>query len=410
MPYVRDDVQRLVSLLHDYIRPLGMLAQQGPLRAMRELTAGIVFTGSVQLSNAARLFVHTPGQLRDAVKRLSLHLADRHWNHQEWAAAVLQHLADSVEEDDLIPIDGTELAKPYARRMQYLATIRDASRVGDPLVNGYWCFGAYHWKPSCSSLSPLMLRPWSTRQPMFRSENDLMDRWFWTLRQATAGRGIWLMDRGGDRPELFTSLLRCQPRWIVRLRKDRPLAGPDGTVRSAGQWATWALANRPERGRAVTLPVHLPIRDVVQPHGLQPLWLVVPTYTFGREEKKERWILLTRGLIDQHVGPRQTRYEYALRWRAEDAKRFLGQIWHVERFLTHWFLALERMLWCVCLAGGFLAMLRREEPALTEQLDKEVLYWGRDDPVEVPGYRTARGIQATALRTRTLPMPVLNNA
>jgi len=28
----------------------------------------------------------------------------------------------------------------------------------------------------------------------------------------------------------------------------------------------------------------------------------------------------------------------------------------------------------------------------------------------VPGYRTARGIQAAALRTRTLPMPVLNNA
>lgn len=410
MRHVRDDVQRLSALLWDYIKPLGMLAQEGPLRAMRELTAGIVFSGSVQLSNAARLFAHTPGQLRDTVKRLSLHLADRHWNHHEWAAAVLQQLAEAVEQNDLIPIDGTELAKPYARRMQYLGTVRDASRIGHPLVNGYWCFGAYHWKPSCRALSPLMLRPWSTRQPLFRSENDLMDRWFWTLRQVTAGRGIWLIDRGGDRPEVFRSLLGCQPRWIVRLRDDRPLIGPDGGLRSAGQWAGWALAHRSERGRAVTVPVQLPAEDVVQPEGLQRLWLVVPTYTFVRSGKRERWILLTRGLIEQHVGPRQVRYRYALRWRAEDGKRFLGQIWHAERFLTRSFLALERMLWCVCLAGGFLAMLRREEPQLTEQLDKEVLYWDKDDPVKVPGYRTARGIQAAVWRTRTMPVPVLNNA
>jgi len=410
MKRVRDDVRHLSALLLDYIKPLGMLEQEGPLRAMREVTAGIVFTGSVQLSNAARLFADSATQLSDGVKRLSLRLADAHWNHQEWAAAVLQHLADAVEQDDLIPIDGTELAKPYARRMQYLGTIRDASRVGDPLVNGYWCFGVHHWKPSCDSLSPLMLRPWSTKQPLFRSENELMDRWFWTLRQATAGRGIWLIDRGGDRPEVFTSLLRLQPRWIVRVRSDRALLGPDGTIRSAGQWADWALANRNERGRAVTLAVQLPADDVRQPDGPQRLWLVVPTYTFLRSGKRERWMLLTRGLIDQHVGPRQVRYHYALRWRAEDGKRFLGQIWHAERFLTRSFLALERMLWCLCLAGGFLAMLRREEPQLTQQLDQEVLYWDKDGPVKIPGYRTARGIQAVALRTRALPMPVLNNA
>jgi hypothetical protein len=410
MRYVRDDVERLSTLLWDYIQPLGMLARDGPLRAMRELTAGIVFTGSVQLSNAARLQAHGPGQLRDEVKRLSLHLADRHWDHHEWAAAVLQHLANAVEDDDLIPIDGTELAKPYARRMQYISTIRDASRVGDPLVNGYWCFGVYHWQVEHDCLSPLMLRPWSTRQPLFRSENDLMDRWFWTLRQATAGRGIWLLDRGGDRPEVFTSLLRVQPCWIVRLREDRPLIGPDGSLQSAGRWADWALANCPHRGQAATVPVYLPVETVPQPEGRRKLWLLVPTYSFIRNGKPDRWVLLTCGRIDQHAGPRQIRHEFALRWRAEDGKRLLGQIWHVERFLTRSFLALERMLWCVCLAGGFLAMLRREQAALTEELDKEVLYWDKDEPVKVPGYRTARGIQAAALRTRTLSMPVLNNA
>lgn len=395
MKHVGNTYGRVTSLLRDYLRPLGMLCEAGPLRTMRELTAGIVLTGSVQLTNAARLFAMTPNQLAAAVERMGSHLADESWDHRDWAGQVLKQQADAVEQDDLIPLDGTELAKLYARRMQYLCTIKDASRVGDPLVNGYWCWGAYHWGIKHQTLNPLMLRPWSTRQPGFLSENDLIGRWFWTLREATAGRGIWLIDRGADRPEILSPLLQVQKRWIVRLRQDRPLIGPDGTIRSAGNWAAWALANRNPRGNAVTLAVSLP-PDQVRQYGTPPsLHLVVPNHTFIRNNKEERWILLTCGLIGQHVGPRQVRYDYALRWRAEDARRFLGQICHIERFLIRSFVAIERMLWCVTLAGGFLSELQRQEPQLSRQLQEEVLYWDKD--VVLPVYRLARALQGLTL-------------
>lgn len=389
---------RVSALLRDYLQPLGMLVEAGPLRVLRELTTGVVFTGSVQLTNGARLFTTSSGALEKAVERMSMHLCDEDWDHRDWAGEVLKLQADAVDADDLIPIDGTELAKPYARRMEYLCTIRDASRVGDPLVNGYWCWGAYHWGLEQQTLNPLMLRAWSTRQPGFLSENDLITRWFWTLRQATAGRGIWLIDRGADRPEILSPLLQVQKRWIVRLRQDRRLIGPDGTIRSAGAWASWALANRPVRGHAVTLPVRLPPEDVRQYGMPPPLFLVVPIYTFPRDGKEERWILLTCGLIDHQVGPRQTRYDYALRWRAEDAKRFLGQICHIEKFLTRSFVALERTLWCVTLAGGFLSTLQRDEPQLSLQLEQEVLYWNNKEFV-LPVYRLARGLQNLATRS-----------
>ena len=392
------------ALLRDYLKPLGMLVEAGTLRVLRELTAGIVFTGSVQLSNAARLFVADANALSQAVERMSARLCDPSWDHREWAAAVLQLQADAVEEDDLIPLDGTELAKPYARRMQYLCTIKDASRVDDPLVNGYWCWGAYHWGIEHATLSPLMLRPWSTRQPGFLSENDLICRWFWTLRQATAGRGIWLIDRGADRPEILSALLRVQKRWIVRLREDRPLIGPDGTVKSAGYWARWALAHRNVRGNAVTLQVELPPQNVRQFGTMPTLCLVVPTYTFIRNGREERWVLLTCGLIGHHTGPRQVRYDYALRWRAEDGKRFLGQVCHVERFLTRSFLALERMMWCVTLAGGFLSCLQREQPQLSAQLQEEVIYW--DKKWVLPVYRLAHGLQTLSTQSGRISIPV----
>jgi hypothetical protein len=397
---------QLSALLRDYLKPLGMLVDSGPLRVMRELTFGIVFTGSVQLTNAARLFSHTRNQLEAALERMSGHLSDPHWDHREWAAAVLAEQVGHVQADDLIPLDGTELAKPYAHKMQWVDTIRDASRVGDPLVNGYWCWGAYHWGVERGTLNPLMLRPYSPKQPHYLSENDLILRWMWTLREATAGRGIWLIDRAADRPEILSGLLRTQKRWIVRLREDRALIGPDGTIRSTGQWADWALAHQTPRGNAVTLPVRLPVDRVPQPqdHRSPSLHLVVPIYRFIRDGKPDRWALLTCGLIGQHVGPRQVRYDYALRWRAEDAKRFLGQIARVERFLTRSFLALERMLWCVTLAGGFLSLVQREEPYLTAELEEEILY--RDRPFKIAGYRMARGMQSVCVRSGCTPLTV----
>jgi hypothetical protein len=380
-----------------------MTATAGALRAVGELTRGIVLTGSVQLTNAARLFCRDPAELAVAVRRICLHLKDRRWDHQAWASAILAEQVRHIEPDSLIPIDATELAKPYAKHMQYQCTVRDASRPGDPLVPGYWCWGAYHWQAEHDILNPLMLRPYSTRQPYFLSENDQWRSCLRALYQATGGKGIWLHDRGADRPEIFTELLDLKVRWIVRVREDRPLVGPDGATRSAGVWADWALAHQPERGHAVTCPVRLaglasnPFRGQVQ------LWLVVPTYRFA---DGDRWVLLTRGLIDQHVGPRQVRHDYAIRWRAEDAKRFLGQLWHVERFLTRSFLALERLLHCVVAAGGFLATLQRDWPELAQSLQAEVIYWNK--PVKVPGYRLARGVIGAALQHG--PLPVLVNA
>jgi len=62
------------------------------------------------------------------------------------------------------------------------------------------------------------------------------------------------------------------------------------------------------------------------------------------------------------------------------------------------FVAIERVLWCATLAGGFLACLQREEPALREQLEREVLYEGNDADVVLPVYRLARGLHALAAR------------
>ena len=399
--------RRVEESLADYCSAVGLEGKPGLNRALRELVEGIVWESSIQLTNAARRFCRDAGALHAAGKRMSQHLADKRVDHHPWLQQLWAYQGRFVKEHDPILIDATELAKPYARHMEYQCTVRDASgkaKAGghdQPLVPGYWVLGAYHWQEAGRILAPLLLVPYSQTMPGFKSENDCWQKAFYDLARATQGRGVWVIDRGGDRPEVFKPLLLCQQRWIVRLREDRPLIGPDGTIRSAGQWADEALLTRPERGRAVTLPVKLPLaKDRMS----ETLHLVVTTYRFGK--KQERWVLLTRGLIGHQVGPRQVRRMYARRWRAEDAKRFFGQLWHVERFLTRSYVALERMLGCVTAAGGFLADLQRGNPDLAQALQQEVTYL--DTQEKVPCYRMARGIQVLALRQ--FPSSVLQNA
>lgn len=399
---------RVRSMLADHCRLSGLAGKPGLSRVLEELVEGIVWSASVQLTNAARRGCKDSRKLAKAVKRMSDHLGDKRVDHHPWLQTLWAYQGSFVGDLDPIAVDGTELAKPYAKHMEFQCLVRDASgkaKAGgydEPLVPGYWVLGAYHWQERGRILSPLLLVPYSQTLPDFKSENDCWQKAFYDLVQATGGRGVWVIDRGADRPEIFKTLLLCQKRWIVRLREDRPLIGPDGSLRSVGVWAEEALRTRPERGRGVTLAVKLPLAGG---RVSETLYLVVTTYRLG--EKREPLMLLTRGLVGHHVGTRQIRRMYARRWRAEDAKRFFGQLWHVERFLTRSYVALERMLGGVTCAGGFLADLQRQSPELAEELEREgVLYTHQKD--KVPCYRMARGIQALALRCD--PPSLLQNA
>ncbi len=392
-----DAYRRTSALLDDFLDPLGMLHARGPLRAMGDLVRGILWSGSVQLSNACRMFTQSADELAYEVDRLSAQLANRKWDHREWMAAVLEYLADRVEPDALIAIDGTDLAKPYARKMQWQCIVQDASRRDKPLGPGYWCFGAYAWQASSQQLHSLLLRPWSQEAPDFISENALIDRWFWSLHQALGDKGIWLMDRGFDRPEILASLLRFRKRWIVRLRGDRSLIGPDGIRKPARVLAKEALAVGMPRGHAVTVKVRLPPEQVRQLPHAPTLWLVIPTYALGDDEP---WLLLTCGLIDQHAGRRQVRHHYALRWRAEDARRMFGQIWHMERFLTRSFLSLERILACVALASGFIIEMQQQLPEVCDEIAGQILRLPVDEEPTLPAYRVIRGLPVLIARAK----------
>jgi hypothetical protein len=100
-----------------------------------------------------------------------------------------------------VGIDPTDIRKLYARKMPYLATIRDGSKK--ELGPGYWACAAVACESGGRRIVPLHLRLWSCEAPEFTSENDEIAAVVAAVSGAAKKRGIYVIDRGGDRRKFF---------------------------------------------------------------------------------------------------------------------------------------------------------------------------------------------------------------
>jgi len=121
-----------------------------------------------------------------------------------------------VGQDTLLVIEPTDLLKPFARKMERLAEIRDGSDKEPCLM-----VVAVHRDER--QIVPLYQELYSQRAPDFESENLEILRAVETVAAATGERGLGVMDRGGDRQRLLVPLLDSGRRFLIRLRGDRHL-------------------------------------------------------------------------------------------------------------------------------------------------------------------------------------------
>ena len=294
---------------------------------IEQMVYGIQAGRDVKLSSIGRSLGEDIS-LKKTEERLSRHLGVRGLG-QTINEVIVEHGSRKVHEDTLIVIDPTDICKPYARKMPYLAHVRDGS-TGE-IVNGYWACTAIACEPGKRRMIPLHGRLWSADAPGFKSENEQLLEVVDTIKGATKGRGICVLDRGGDRGELINSLLNKRLRFIVRLVGDRDLV-----FRKRKRLAS-ALARRcrmlyaetivkEEKGKEKTYHIEYGFRPVKLPGRGEQLYLVV-VKGFG----KDPMMLLT------NVAVKRTRStvwfivsSYLSRWLVEETIRFIKQSYHLE--------------------------------------------------------------------------------
>lgn len=249
-----------------------------------------------------------------------------------------------VDDETVLAVDIGDVRKNYAKKMEYLARIRDGS-AGE-LADGYWLVEVIAAHPYQDQVVPLYGNLYSQRAEDFESENAELLRAIHTVTAATGKKGIVAIDRGGDRRKILIPLIDEGLHFVVRQDGDRHILLPRGNKRSVAQAAQWCKTSverevtidregyeKVYHLRLGSMPVRIPERPDVL------LWLVV-IRGFG-----EKPILLLT-----NVPPTSDR-EYATwiadvyltRWKCEEAYRFLKQSYQLEDVRVRSYIALRNL-------------------------------------------------------------------
>ncbi len=201
--------------------------------------------------------------------------------------------------------------------MEYLATVRDGS-TGE-LHPGYWLCDVTAAEVNGSEIVPLYQKLFSVEAQDFRSENAEILAAIDLVRKHTEGRGIWTVDRGGDRKKLLEPLLDRSQRFVIRSTGKRTvidrrhLQGSVAEVAGRCRLRHQARIIKIQDGHEKTYdlrygaePIRLPGRSeqlwllVVAGFGEEPLMLLTDLPVLARDSQTLWWIVqiyLTRWKI-----------------------------------------------------------------------------------------------------------------
>ncbi len=99
---------------------------------------------------------------------------------------------------------------------KWTSVIRDGSEGGE-IVDGYWTNQVVASDVDSNEITPLYLSLYSQNSPNFTNENDEILKAIDQVGKAVQNRGIWVINRGGDRDALFEPLLQKQRDFIISM-------------------------------------------------------------------------------------------------------------------------------------------------------------------------------------------------
>jgi len=343
---IREQIDNFLGIVYPHFsRPIGKFLQQ--------MVFGMQSSGDIKLSNIGRALDEAI-PLKKTEERLSrnLKLPDLDKKLNELVAG---EAAPRIAKDSLVIVDPTDIRKEYAEKMPFLARIHDGSRK--ELANGYSGCMAVACRPGERTMVPLHLRMWSSEAPDFVSENHQILEVIRTISEASEKRGIYVIDRGGDRHKLIHPLLNQGNRFIIRLVGNRNLQFGNREFLAENIAAGCETRHiehivKETREGEKTYKLEFGMRQVRMPGRSETLALVV-VHGFGEKPL----MLLTNCKVTQSRKSLWRIVEgYLSRWLIEEAIRFAKQSYNLEDIRVLDWDRLKNMMGIVLLTLYFISV------------------------------------------------------
>lgn len=319
-----------------------------------QMLFGIQASQDVKLSNIARsLKEEIP--LSKTEDRLSRNLRSIELE-AELTPQLAKMASQRINAGTVLCLDLSDIRKEYARKMEYLATVHDGS-TGE-MHSGYWLCDITGAEMNGSEIVPLYQKLYSAEAKEFVSENAEVLAGIDLVRSHTQGRGIWAIDRGGDRKKLLEPLLDRHERFVIRSTGKRFVVGRKNIKRSVTELGAKCRLRHEARivkiqdGQEKTYnlrygvePIRLVGRDerlhlvVIAGFGEEPMLLLTNALEGARDSQSLWWIAQI----------------YLMRWKIEETFRFIKQSYNLEDIRVMKYQRLKNLVVLVTAAAYFAA-------------------------------------------------------
>lgn len=343
---MRDQMLSFLGNLHEKV------GNKTARRFCREALYGIATNQSLHLTEIGRA-LNEGIPLGKTENRLSRQAA-REGLDVDVTDFVIEESEHRIQDDTLLIVDPSDIAKPYAEKMEHLTRVRDGSE--GKLANGYWLCQVIGVDCGGHEITPLVNHLWSHDHPDHLSENNEVLTCINRVAKHAGERGVYVIDRGGDRMSIIDPLLQERLRFLVRLVGNRHLIFNNKPILAEQLAETCPLPHKEivtkekRDGTEKSVEIAFGMRRVKLPAFPEKrLWLVV-VKGFG---EKPLMLLTTEEIKRSRKSIWWAVEAYLTRWRIEETLRFAKQCYKIEDVRVLTYQRLKNMMALVLLTMSF---------------------------------------------------------
>lgn len=251
---------------------------------------------------------------------------------------LLKESGKRVGKDTVLAMDLSDIRKNFAKKMENMCGIWDGSKKEK--AKGYWICEIVGADVNGNEVLPLYSEAYSQDADGFESENIQILKTIDKVYEATKGRGILTIDRGGARPEIIENIDKNGHDFVIRMRGDRHVRDSRGNKQSLVELAKRTRCTVEheievnKEGSTHDYKLRLGIRRNVIYAGVKVNVVVVRG--FGEKEM----ILAT----NTDKTEKEILEIYLTRWKCEESFRFLKNEYNLEDVRVRSYVAVRNVV------------------------------------------------------------------
>ena len=365
-------MESISSNLHGFLKKIAKNLSVPDKKFLRDSFISLIRCGKPVVCQMARRMPNQQTKFLSRLDRLESHLAKDSDFDNKIKAQLPANWLPFIKDETPIILDLSDIAKPYAKKMDYLAMVRDGS--SGELVNGYWLVELY------ASLSrknpvPVLLEPFSHQEPENPGQNPVVIKAVHKIFELTGNRGVLVVDRGFDGIIMFEDWLDNKYRFVARLVGNRHLKliyegfehqAPIRADHLAEQTPTPYRFHKlvKKHGEPVIVMTHIGWVKVRLPGRKEDMSMIVSRLA-GVDKPM---MLLTNLPVENVKDAKHIMRLYIRRWECEEGIRFLKNQVSLEKIRTFKWFAICRLVLLAVLVMIYLGWLVEAHPNLCDSL------------------------------------------